>query len=135
MHITYSDNKNIQLPEVLEIYEANEWSSAHKPQALFAALLQSHTLITARYQGKLVGIGNALSDGHLVVYYPHLLVHPDYQGHSIGKKIMEIMHQKYQHLHQQILVSDGATTDFYKKCGFEKAGDTQSMWIYKGGDH
>lgn len=133
--MVYSDNKNIQKEEVIEIYKANEWSSANKPDELFQALLHSHTLITARHQGKLVGIGNAISDGHLVVYYPHLLVHPDYKGQQIGKNIMEIMHQKYQHLHQQILVSDGATTDFYKKCGFEQAGETQSMWIYKGGDH
>ncbi|WP_299460826.1 GNAT family N-acetyltransferase [uncultured Microscilla sp.] len=135
MHIVYSDNKNICQAEVTNLYQLNEWSSASKPHELFQALLNSHSLVTARHKGVLVGIGNALSDGHLVVYYPHLLVHPDYQGQQVGKKIMEIMHHKYVHLHQQILVSDGATVDFYKKCGFEQAGDTQSMWIYQGGDH
>lgn len=135
MHITYNDNKSIQKEEVIELYQLHQWSSANKPDELFQALLNSHSLVTARHKGKLVGIGNALSDGHLVVYYPHLLVHPDYQGQQIGKKIMDIMQLKYQHLHQQILVSDGATVDFYKKCGFEQAGETQSMWVYQGKDH
>lgn len=135
MHIVYNDSKQIQQEEVIELYKLHQWSSANKPDELFQALLNSHSLVTARHQGKLVGIGNALSDGHLVVYYPHLLVHPEYQGQQIGKKIMDIMQQKYQHLHQQILVSDGATVDFYKKCGFEQAGETQSMWVYQGKDH
>ena len=135
MHIVYNDSKQIQQEEVIELYQLHQWSSANKPDQLFQALLNSHSLVTARHQGKLVGIGNALSDGHLVVYYPHLLVHPEYQGQQIGKKIMDIMQQKYQHLHQQILVSDGATVDFYTKCGFEQAGETQSMWVYQGKDH
>jgi GNAT superfamily N-acetyltransferase len=56
---------------------------------LFNGLLNSDTLITAWENKKLVGLGNAISDGHLVVYYPHLLVHPDYQGKGIGKMIFD----------------------------------------------
>lgn len=37
-----------------------------------AALRDSHSLAIARIGGNLVGLGNAISDGHLVAYYPHL---------------------------------------------------------------
>ena len=47
---------------------------------------------------------------------------------------MDLLRAKYAGFHQQILVSGGKTIEFYKKCGFEKAGQ-QSMWIYKGGEH
>ncbi len=133
--IEISDNKEILKEEIVALYEANKWSSAKKPNELFQALLNSDYLVTAREEGKLIGIGNALSDGHLVVYYPHLLVLPEYHRKGVGKMIMEKFAQKYGHLHQQILVADGGAIEFYKKCGFEKAGETQSMWIYKGGDH
>lgn len=43
--------------------------------------------------------------------------------------------EKYHEFHQQVLVADGKAVSFYKKCGFEPAGDTKSMWIYKGDDH
>jgi GNAT superfamily N-acetyltransferase len=33
-----------------------------------------------------VGLGNAISDGALVVYYPHMLVLPEYQGRGIGRR-------------------------------------------------
>jgi len=74
--IQYSDRRDLQLESVLDLYRANEWSSAEKPDALHKALLASHSLITAWDGSKLVGLGNAISDGHLVVYYPHLLVCP-----------------------------------------------------------
>jgi GNAT superfamily N-acetyltransferase len=70
----------------------------------------------------------------MVVYYPHLLVHPDYHGKGVGKLIMDKFQEKYGDFHQQILVSDSKATGFYKKCGFEKAGKTESMWIYQGAD-
>lgn len=92
-------------------------------------------MVTAWHNTRLVGLGNALSDGFLVVYYPHFLVHPDYQGKGIGKRILEKLQEKYGEFHQQILVADGQSIDFYEKCGFERVGETKSMWIYKGQDH
>ncbi|WP_328518532.1 GNAT family N-acetyltransferase [Pararhizobium qamdonense] len=79
----------------MEIYKANNWSSAQKPQDLLAALRNSHTLITARSDNQLLGLANAISDGHLVVYFPHLLVHPDHQRFGIGSKLMTAMRDKY----------------------------------------
>lgn len=135
MSIEIKETKDVKQSDVIEIYKANKWSSAQKPNELFNALLNSHTLLSAWHDDKLVGIGNAISDGYLVVYYPHLVIHPDYHGKGIGKSILKKFQEKYGHLHQQILVADGGAIDFYEKCGFEKAGETKSMWIYYGDDH
>ena len=129
------DNDKIDTNEVVALCRANGLSSAEKPELLIAALKNSHSLVTARIDGKLVGIGNALSDGHLVVYYPHMLVHPEHKGKGIGRAMMEHLRKKYASFHQQILVADGKAVDFYKSVGFERAGNTQPMWIYDGKDH
>lgn len=126
---------SIRQDEVLELYAANHWSAAEKPDQLMAALLNSHSLVTARAGRRLVGLGNAISDGHLVVYYPHMLVHPDYQRQGIGKKMMQAMQTRYAGFHQQMLTADGAAVDFYRALGFERAGKTQAMWIYAGSEH
>src|SRR5687768_4869860 len=81
--IRFSDTRDLPLESILALYRANEWSSAQKPDLLQRALLASHSLVTAWDDVKLVGLGNAISDGHLVVYYPHLLVLPGYQGRGI----------------------------------------------------
>ncbi len=135
MEIEIKETRDIPKDQLLELYVLNEWSSAEKPELLYNALTNSHSLISAWINGKMVGIANAISDGYLVVYYPHMLVHPDFQGKGIGARIMESMQNKYSGYHQQMLTADGKAIDFYRKCGFEKAGKTESMWIYHGDDH
>ncbi|BBB30937.1 GNAT family N-acetyltransferase [Neptunomonas japonica] len=121
--------------EVLELYCENHWSSAEKPDLLMRALRKSDALVTARLDGKLVGLANAISDGCLVVYYPHMLVHPTYHGRGIGRKLMEAMQTKYAGFHQQMLTADCSAVGFYKSLGFEKAGMAEAMWIYGGNEH
>ena len=131
----YSEIHDVPLESVLALYRTNNWSSAKKPELLHKALLASHSLVSAWEGNKLVGLGNAISDGYLVVYYPHLLVLPDYQGRGIGTELMRRLVARSKGFHQQMLVADGRALDFYRKCGFERAGKTESMWIYAGQDH
>lgn len=121
--------------EVVDLYRANAWSSADKPDELLAALRGSHSLVTARTGGRLVGVGNAISDGHLVVYFPHMLVHPDSHRMGIGRLMMRAMLEHYQHFHQLMLTADGDAVQFYESLGFARAGRTVSMWVYSGTDH
>ena len=133
--ITYSRQRDISIEQVIPIYKLNGWSSAQKPDALHKALLNSHSLISAWNNEQLVGIANAISDGFLVVYYPHLLVHPDYQQQGIGKELMRLLREKYSKMHMHMLVADSEVVRFYQKCGFTRAGETEPMWIYEGKDH
>jgi GNAT superfamily N-acetyltransferase len=135
MQVEICLSDQISSAEVVEIYKANGWSSANKPEQLLAALRNSHSLVTARLDGRLVGIGNAISDGHLVVYFSHMLVHPAFQGQGVGRKMMAVMLQKYAGFHQQMLTADGKAIEFYKSLGFVRAGNTEPMWIYAGTEH
>ena len=130
--IQYTEKRNFSIESILNLYKANEWSAAEKPQQLYDGLMNSHSLVSAWDGDKLVGLGNAISDGYLVVYYPHLLVLPAYQGQGIGYKLLQILITKYKNFHQRILVAEGEAVGFYKKCGFERAGKAQPMWIYEG---
>src|SRR5205809_227631 len=94
--IAYSDERKPSLPDVLALYRAVRWSSADKPDALHKGLLASHALVTAWDGDALVGLGNAISDGHLVVYFPHLVVHPDYQRRGVGTELMKMMMARYR---------------------------------------
>ena len=135
MDVQVEINGRIDESEVIELYRANGWSSADKPDQLISALRNSHTLVTARVDSVLVGVGNAISDGHLVVYYPHMLVHPGKQGNGIGRKMMQAMQSVYGCFHQQMLTADGGAIEFYKTLGFKIAGNTKPMWIYTGSEH
>ena len=131
----FSRARRVRLGILIPLYKSVEWSSSEKPGLLLKAMENSHTVVTAWDGEKLIGLGNAISDGYLVVYYPHLVVHPDYQGKGIGKEIVIRMQKKYQDFHQQSLIADGKAVDFYKKCGFVETGECRSLWIYMGNDH
>lgn len=133
--ITYQQNVSLSQNQVLPLYQALHWSSAEKPDLLLKALTHSHTVVTAWDGDRLVGLGNAISDGYLVVYYPHLCVHPDYQGKGIGRDIVQRLQQRYQGFHQHTVLADGAAVGFYEKMGFVKPAQCQPLWIYDGQDH
>jgi GNAT superfamily N-acetyltransferase len=133
--IQFSETRELPLECVSALYRACGWSAAEKPDLLLKALANSHSLVTAWDGQKLVGLGNAISDGYLVVYYPHLLVLPEYQGCGIGTRLMQKLSARYEGFHQQTLLADGRAIDFYRKCGFERAGRTEPMWTYAGHDH
>jgi GNAT superfamily N-acetyltransferase len=127
--------RDIKIKEIIALCKANGWRAAEKPAELFNALANSHSLITAWKGNNLIGLGNAISDGYLVVYYPHLLVHPNFQGKGVGKLILDKMQEKYVNFHMQMITADGKAIGFYEKAGFVRAGETQPMWIYKGNEH
>jgi ribosomal protein S18 acetylase RimI-like enzyme len=133
--IQYRETRDLSTENVLPLYQASDWSAAKKPAQLLKALTESHSLVSAWDEDRLVGVGNAISDGHLVVYYSHLIVHPEYQGQGIGTRLMEMLMARYSGFHQHILVADGRAIEFYKKRGFSRAGKTEPMWIYAGHEH
>jgi ribosomal protein S18 acetylase RimI-like enzyme len=133
--IEFSHDRNIPVDRLVQLYRAVGWSSADKPEALQRAMQDCHSVITAWDSTTLVGLANAISDGHLVVYYPHLLVHPKYERRGIGRQLMRVLMARYDGFHQHVLIADGRACEFYRKCGFVRAGKTEPMWIYCGHDH
>jgi GNAT superfamily N-acetyltransferase len=133
--IHFSDDRKPTKDAVIDLYRSVGWSSADKPDALHNGLLASHSLVTAWDADALVGLGNAISDGHLVVYFPHMVVRPDHQGRGIGTELMTRMMARYRGFHQQALIADGRAIDFYKKLGFVRAGATEPLWIFDGREH
>jgi predicted N-acetyltransferase YhbS len=133
--ISYKQDRKLPLRQLIALYRANDWSSAEKGELLRKALRNSDSLITAWAGKQLVGLGNAISDGFLVVYYPHLIVLPEFHRQGIGAEIVRQLKKKYACFHMHMLVADGKAIDFYKKCGFARAGKTEPMWIYAGHDH
>ncbi|GGF28242.1 GNAT family N-acetyltransferase [Echinicola rosea] len=133
--VKISENRDFTIEDLLPLYRQNGWSSANKPSVLFNALTHSDSVVTAWKNDQLVGLGNALSDGHLVVYFPHLLVLPSHQGKGIGRMIMDKMMEKYEGFHMQMLTADVGAEQFYEKMGFQRAGKTVPMWKYEGKEH
>ena len=126
---------DLPVDDVLSLYRSVGWSAATKPNALTAALKGAHGTVSAWDDERLVGIGYAISDGHLVVNYAHLVVSPAYQRRGIGTSIMRALMSRYGGFHQQTILADEHSIPFYASLGFVRAGRTEPLWIYQGTEH
>lgn len=134
-NIEFRDDCELPENQVLHLYSECRWSSATKPRELLRALSNSDSVVSAWHQATLVGLGNAISDGALVVYYPHLLVLPPYQRSGIGRSIMNRLQQRYLGFHQQVLLAVLDAVPFYERLGFVQAQSVKALWIYDDSDH
>lgn len=132
--VEYREGVELPREQVIHLYSQCRWSSAQKPDALLCALSNSETVISAWHQNVLIGLGNAISDKALTVYYPHLLVLPSYQNMGIGRKIMKRLQAPYIDFHQQILLAINYAVPFYEKLGFRHSQGVKAMWLYDDSD-
>jgi len=132
--VEYREGAELPREQVIHLYSQCKWSSVEKPDALLFALSNSETVVSAWHQNVLIGLGNAISDKALTVYYPHLLVLPSYQNLGIGREIMKRLQAPYINFHQQILLAINYAVPFYEKLGFRHSQGVKAMWIYDESD-
>ncbi len=89
-----------------------------EPDRLEAMLQNANLVITARHDGKLVGVARSLTDFVYATYLSDLAVHKDYQHRGIGK---ELIRQTKLSTPQAsvILLSAPAAVNYYPKIGMD----------------
>lgn len=130
MNIRYISNIEVITKDALqELFLSVEWESGNHPNELIQAIKGSHSIVAAWDGDKLVGLVNALSDDVLTVYFHYMLIHPSYQGEGIGRKMMDIMLERYRGCKTKVLISYQSAVGFYHKCGFSKEDGATPMFI------
>lgn len=129
MHISYKEIHDIDKEQLQGLFLALEWSSGHYPEKLAAAMKNYAAVYTAWDGDKLVGLLSAMDDGVMTAYIHYFLVHPDYQRHGVGRRLMEMAKRYYQNYLRIALISYDAAVPFYEACGFEKGRDETPMFI------
>ncbi len=117
------------LEDLVSLYQSLNWGHYRYPELLMTAYENSDYVVSAYTEGgELVGIGRAITDKAFTVYFPDILVHPEWQGKGIGSTIMKMMLEKFNGYHNQILVAeDERAKAFYKKCGFAVEANALSI--------
>jgi GNAT superfamily N-acetyltransferase len=104
---------------MLTLYQA---SGINRPIAdrerMAIMLASSNLLLTARLDGKLVGLARCLTDRAYVVYICDLLVDKTYQQQGIGKALLAAVQQATGPQVQQLLRSAPSAMQYYPKVGF-----------------
>ncbi|QDT52912.1 Acetyltransferase (GNAT) family protein [Caulifigura coniformis] len=89
-------------------------------------LRQAQVIVTARIEGRLVGISRALSDFCYATYLADLAVDRECQGRGIGKRLIEETHRAAGKQTMIILIAAPGARTYYPHVGLEPH---DSCWI------
>ena len=98
------------------------WPDPPCPQRHLEILRASHGVEFAvdENTGQVVGFINVISDGVFSAFIPLLEVLPEYQGQGIGRRLVENVVGRYQHLYMLDLCCDEAVVPFYESIDFQR---------------
>lgn len=127
--IIYSRTKTFDKKILQDLFLSVQWSSGNYPDSLQAAISNSHTVISAWDNDRLVGLINALSDGAMTAYFHYLLVHPEYQSRGIGRTLVNVILEVYKDYARKVVIAYDREIPFYEKCGFKLGQGASPMFI------
>ena len=89
-------------------------------------LANANVLVTARIDGRLVGVSRALTDFAYCTYLSDLAVDEAYQGHGIGRELLRRTHEAAGLHTTLILLAAPKAQSYYPHIGLTKH---ESCWV------
>jgi ribosomal protein S18 acetylase RimI-like enzyme len=124
---------DVDLAQLMGLYEvAAFWARDRRPEDMATAIAHSSPVITAWDGDLMMGFARATSDGVYRATIWDVVVHPDYQGAGIGRKLVEtiLSHPHVCHVERVYLMTTNQQR-FYEKIGFEENATTTMVLHYK----
>ena len=127
--IKYLDKHEFNKEEIEDLFLSVEWSSGKFPEKLVIAMKNFKTVFSAYDDDKLVGMICVMDDGIMNAYIHYLLVNPKYQKLEIGKKLVEMVKEKYKDYLRLAVIGYYKAEGFYKALGFTKSEESFPFFI------
>ena len=120
--IIYTVEKSLDVSEFIEVLK-NSTLAERRPvddeQRISSMCNNANLIVTARLDGKLIGVARSITDFVYCTYLSDLAVDLEYQKKGIGKKLIEET-KKIAPQAKLILLSAPDAVDYYPKIGMTK---------------
>ena len=127
--IEYRDTHDFSKEELERLFLSVNWSFGHFPDKLVVAMKNYETVFSAWSNNVLVGLISAMDDGIMNAYVHYLLVDPAFQGQGIGRRLVDMVKDKYKDYMRIVVVAYDDELYFYENCGFKKKTEASAMCI------
>ncbi|KKO45891.1 GCN5 family acetyltransferase [Arsukibacterium ikkense] len=119
MSLIFTIETELKLDEAIALYIASGINRpTAQPERMQRMLQHANLIITARQDGKLVGLARCLTDFSFVVYIADLLVAKVWQQQGIGGQLLAEVQRVTGPQVQQLLLSAPSAMAYYPKVGF-----------------
>ena len=120
--ISYNKEDNLSPTEFIEVLQAStlaERRPVNDPGRIALMIKNANLIITARENGRLVGVARSVSDYAYCTYLSDLAVSKQYQKKGIGKELIRITKEHAPNA-KLILLSAPAAVDYYPHIGMKR---------------
>jgi GNAT superfamily N-acetyltransferase len=129
MNIDYALEPHLTAEEFRDVLVSSTLSERRPAEdlaRLARMLREADIVVTARHDGRLVGVSRAICDFSYCCYLSDLAVDATYQRQGIGKRLIEETRAEAGPEATLILLSAPAASSYYPKIGMKKH---ESCWI------
>jgi len=120
-----------QLAQLIDLFQqAAFWASDRTAEDMAIAIAHSHPVVTAWDHDRLIGFARATADGVYRATIWDVVVHPDYQGEGLGRKLVEtvLSHPLMSRIERVYLMTTHQQA-FYERIGFQE-NQTTTMVLF-----
>ena len=120
-----------QLDQLCALFKlAAFWAKHRHPEEMAQAIAHSNPVVTAWEGNRLIGFTRATSDGIFRATIWDVVIHPEYQGAGLGRRLVEtlIAHPHMNRVERTYLMTTHQQR-FYERIGFEQ-NSTTTMLLY-----
>ncbi len=121
-----------QLQQLIDLFhQAAFWASDRTAADMAIAIAHSHPVVTVWDHDTLIGFARATSDGIYRATIWDVVVHPDYQGAGLGRKLVQtvLSHPLMSRIERVYLMTTNQQA-FYERIGFEE-NQTTTMVLFQ----
>ncbi|VEN72756.1 GNAT family N-acetyltransferase [Candidatus Desulfarcum epimagneticum] len=124
-----------QREEIAAIYLENGWwdEKNENPDLVSGIVSGSHCFVIAEFQGRIVGMGRAISDGASDAYIQDMAVQSGFKRKGVGTQILKKITSRIQSdgIGWIGLIAEKGSSRFYSGQGFEIFRDASPMLLKK----
>ncbi|MGD7050757.1 GNAT family N-acetyltransferase [Rossellomorea marisflavi] len=114
----HSHFDSANLDEMREVYASVGWMK-HTNEVIRQVFEASNVIALVTVDGRIVGIGRAMTDGIFNAAIYDIVVHREFQRQGIAKKIMEFLLDSLSNVSCVHLISTTGNEEFYQKFGLK----------------
>lgn len=121
--VAYTSNSVAESGELIELYGSVGWTAyTQDTTTLHSGVMSSAHVVSARHDGKLIGLARVVSDFSSIAYVQDVLVHPDHRRRGVGGRLVTLSLRPFADVRQKVLLADTdpGQKQFYESLGFNE---------------
>lgn len=121
----------LDLQQLQDLFQVTAfWAQNRRLEDLQTAIANSKPVVTAWDRDRLIGFARATSDGVYRATIWDVVIHPDYQGAGLGRKLVEtVLMHPHVHRAERVYLFTTHQQQFYQRIGFEVNSSTTMVLL------